>query len=262
MSEEIYKQKYLKYKKKYLDLKQYGGSLHAARRNKRSREKRLENERKRQEEQKQKEEKEKAYILACETNKDIWATEIKNLSEKIVNESCETFSKIHINNGGRCENLNNERDIFHNSFVNKVNKCTNDNLNHFNELFILGVKETDYNKQKEINKTIYDMYDNYLNFNDQHRVDARDKTLYLINKLKILDPTVSCDKLKEIKNEYLYELKNKIELNKTVITNGDYENLLKLHKEKMNTQKCTIMSNLPSLPSLPTSLTNLLSSKK
>ncbi len=262
MSEEIYRQKYLKYKQKYLELKQHGGAIHMASRNMRSsahsRARRAENERKRQKE----EEKEKAQILACETNKDIWATEIKKLSEKIVNESCETFSKIHINNGGMCKNLNNELDIFYNSKINKVNKCTNDNLNYFNELFILGVKETDYNKQKEINKTISDMYDNYLHFNELHRVDARDKLVYLNNKLKILDPTVSCDKLKEIKNEYLYELKNKIDLNKTLITNGDYENLLKLHKEKMTTQKCTIMSNLPSLPSLPTSLTNLLSSKK
>ena len=255
MSEKFYKEKYLKYKKKYLELKQSSGAANIALNN-------MRRQREQAEKRRREENEEKEYQKLCQENETKWKEEIINLTNTLQNANCDNIYTNKIKNGNKCKNLNNERDIFHNSFVNKVNKCTNDNLNHFNELFILGVKETDYNKQKEINKTIYDMYDNYLNFNDQHRVDARDKTLYLINKLKILDPTVSCDKLKEIKNEYLYELKNKIELNKTVITNGDYENLLKLHKEKMNTQKCTIMSNLPSLPSLPTSLTNLLSSKK
>jgi hypothetical protein len=230
MSEKFYKEKYLKYKKKYLELKQSGGAAIIASNN--MRRQREEAERRRREENEEQE-----YQKLCQENETKWKEEIINLTNTLQNANCDNIYTNKIKNGNKCKNLKNEIKQYNDDFNIIDNKCVTERKNKILELLMQCIDENDIN----ILKNKINEIDQYVDQIKLYNLNSQQKMLLnqIRFKFKLLEDKCNCNELKEMKSI--------IDMDHNYVENKKLRDDLNIkYKDKLHKCKCTYMSQLSS----------------
>jgi hypothetical protein len=243
MSENFYKQKYLKYKEKYLKLKQSGGlglnpviahrmltpnktTYHSPAQISYHSSAQISYERKKQEE--------------CNANKETWTQEIIQLTNNLDNMNCDTLEIQKRFEHDGCDGVKEAVEEYKTKSSSKYQEClinvNNEIKNLINKSFIENNYDEIRNNLEKIKK-ILDKY--FIIFSPK----AKLLLLELELKLQLLSTDCNCNELKILKNKidaYINE-------NKLIPTKEIHDK----YKEKLSNCKCTIMSQLPTMPSIP-----------